>query len=193
MERRSFVGTVATGLAALAGCSAADVPGRPDAGPESTSTPEASNPERTPAYASPEGSTDLVGEFDPARTDASRTVGDRNAGSGSDRSHALEIWNAASEPRTLEVRVTDRREESTAVDEAFEVSADGSVSISFVEPSSYLVDVGVAAIGTGASLTVGSGAIDCNASSTYVRVGPDGTFTSSSFSTMVECPSDQEA
>lgn len=190
MDRRSFL---VTGLAGLAGCSTIDSPERADAvpgGPTSTGTPDG---EVTPAYPTPARDTDLVFEFEPDRTDASLEVGDADAVPGTDRSHALAVWNDGPGPRTLELRVRDRTDGSAPVDDDFEVSSGGSVAVSFLEPSDYVVDVRIPETGTGASVSVGAGRIDCNASSTFLRVGPDGQFSAASFSTLVGCPSHRTA
>lgn len=177
-------------LGALAGCSKADAPGRPDGNPQDTTPSGTASPEVTPEYPSPEQGTDLVSKFDPERTDASVTVGGKPDDSEPSRSHSLLVWNAGTETRALSIQVTDRRDGTTVIDDTCEVSADGSVTVSFVEPSTYVVDVWLPATGTGASVTVGPGLIDCNASSTYVRVDGDGGFTATTFSTAVACPSD---
>lgn len=189
MNRRSFL---SAGLVALAGCSATDAPGQADAVPGGSTSTETPTPEVTPEFPSPEGDSDLLFEFKPDRTDATVEVGDEDEVPGTDRSHGLVVWNDAAVSRTLELRVRDRLEGSTSVDDVYEVSPGGSVSVSFVEPSDYVVDVRVRETGTGASTTVRSGQIDCNASGTYLRIAPDGGFTSSSFSTMMGCPSHRE-
>lgn len=183
MNRRTLLSAMATGVGALAGCSALGA--GPETEPEANeSTPSVTpDDEIEPRYAEPTRDSDAVFET-PERTDARLEVGE---GGEDIDSHGVTVENAADEPRDLELRVADRTDGSIPIEQPYEVSARGGVSIALLEPSNYLLDVGVPATETGASIEIGPGNFDCNASTTHVEVAAHGRISASTISTAMAC------
>lgn len=188
MNRRSLLAATGAALAALAGCATleADTGSGPGA---SGSTPTATpRDDITPRY--PEPTHDADAAFGPPEsTDANLEVGEQ---SEKVDSHGVSIENAADVPRNLELRVADRADGSIPIERTIEVSPNGGISISLLEPSDYLIDLGVPAKGTGASIEIGPGYFDCNASTTHVDVSDSGRVTATTFSTTMGCSTADE-
>lgn len=198
MRRRSLLAAVGGALAAgVAGCVAdgSDSPGGGPGGDDTTTDGTTTrddtttdDPTTTPGDPTPDpgGSTnwgpDTPSPFETA------AVGSREGVAFPENHlpHVVRVWNAASEPRSIGLALTDDAGQS-AFDGEFEFPADGWVRLTLNEPAAYDLAVTVAG-GSGGSVAVELGTFDCNDSVTNVAVDAEGAVDSTTVSTQVGCP-----
>ena len=197
MRRRAVLGAVGAGLVSFAGCSTSGTVGTSPATarsttsaahPSSTDTPTSApdSPVPTPDY--PE-STGEVETFDPAETVEEVQVGSREGVANPDNNlpHDVRVWNRASTDVVARIRLVDYVEGSVALDETYDLPADAAVTLSILEPSSYVLEVRVPEAGTRETLSVPRPRFDCNNSATRVAVSADGNIDSMLITTAVFC------
>ncbi|WP_226041594.1 hypothetical protein [Natrinema sp. DC36] len=129
-----------------------------------------------------------LAEFDPESTYEEVDLGSREGVDDSYRPHDVEIWNEAAEPEVI-LRIIDSGEALVVHHETYEIPADTSLSISFLEPAEYLIETRVPATEAQHTLRVPRRFFDCNASVTRIGILEDGQMRSSVLSTTAACPS----
>lgn len=181
MNRRRLLATIGgLSAAASAGCLGS---GGGDAG-----EPETGTPTETPGDAPTESPAGEHPSFDPAADEPawSRTVGDRDAVAFPDDTEPITavVWNDGPE-RTFRVVVGCACD--AVLDETVTLAADAYLSVTFAEPGSYDLRLGV---GDGDLREIAAyepGLFDCNATTTTVQVTADGDVRSATESTTMGC------
>ncbi|QLH81711.1 hypothetical protein [Halosimplex pelagicum] len=182
MNRRQVLAGLGSALSVTAaGCPSGPLGSRSDgpAGEPATDLPE------TPGEY-PMGTGDLDA-FDPTETYRTVEVGSREGVPEAFRPHDVAVWNAASHDETV-VDIHDYATETRPLDRSFAIPDDAAVRVSLLEPSPYLVTVGVPDAGAEQTLKVPCRFFDCNSSATQVGLF-DGEIRSTVWSTLAGCRS----
>ncbi|ELY99175.1 hypothetical protein [Natrialba asiatica] len=181
MERRTVLASIGIGLTtAAAGClSETDATADPgsesdsESGPESDGRSLATQAESAPT-AVESGAT------------ADRLIGDETLADGGLRKPVqVALTNRASETHTPALAI--ERNETTVLEEAFELGADAAVHVSLTDLDEYTVRATLPDAEQEETVTVGRDQFDCNATTATVAVRDDGTLESSVVSTLMAC------
>lgn len=179
--RRRFCALLAGAAAPLAGCSGGG--SGPAEGTETTETPL---PTMTVGDRQPMDRPENFSEL-PQETAEAISVDPADAGSGGQHfvEPTVRIWNDGP-ARTVAVSI---RGASTgpAIDRSFDIDADAVVEVHFRGRDSYRLSVRVAGEDEYATI-VDRDQFFCNEPKIFVRVGPDGTVSESTFRTTMGCP-----
>jgi hypothetical protein len=122
---------------------------------------------------------------------ATATVGDPSALGENDRPHSIVVWNDAPRARTIGVRLVGAGGDEPVVQRRYDLGPDGYVEWSLALTGYFEVEV---AVGGGefetADAEISPSLVDCNGSSTFVRVGEDSELDSATTTTLAACPED---
>ena len=168
MHRRRVLAGAAGGLALFGGCLSRGGP----AGAFQLTTPKP-----------------RAGPYDEIEPTARATVGDPSALDGPATPHSILVWNNAPNQRSIAVRLIGPSGDEPVFQERYNIAPND-----YVEWSVALVgyfDVEVAIGGNkfmSANIESSMAFVDCNDSSTYIRVGEDGGLYSETTSTAMACP-----
>lgn len=183
MNRRSVLAGVGSSLGLpSAGCLSGRLGANAGKRDGETDTPLPETPSQYPT------ATGDLAEFDPSETDQKVDVGSRDGVDEAYQPHDVSIWNEAGYGETV-VEVADYGSNTKPLERTFEISADTALRVSLLEPSVYLVAVGLPSTGSELTLRVPCFVFDCNASSTQFGLFADGAIRSTMGSTLAGCPS----
>lgn len=161
MRRRDFLTAAGLAIGAVAGCLA----------PRNSGEPTTTRTE-TPAF-------DPEGRFDSVR------IGDRT---GEIIPHQVGIWNAAEEPRSIQVAVIDAAAGETRYEQTLEFPADSALNVELRTPTRYRLTIRVPNESLERSFTVASSYFDtCNDSYSHVSVRRSGRITVRTLTTELAC------
>jgi hypothetical protein len=175
MKRRRFLAAAGVSLG-VAGClSRESEPGGTNPG---TDTPTAGDTDET-ATKTP-GETPGSGGTPPSDGfELGETIGDVNP-------HEFRVSNDGDVSRTVDLRITDAETDGTLLDQSYTLPAKGNIAGLLRGPAEY--DVRVAVPGTGTEHVTTIDLFDtCNDYGTNVTVGPDGSVSSQTFTTAMDC------
>lgn len=121
----------------------------------------------------------------PDNTDTAFSIGATDDDVGA---HGLTVRNAGDSSRIVELRIGDAETGETLLDRSYSLADGGEISGELREPAEYEVRIDVPEGGTGHVTTVGY--FDtCNEYETIVTITADGTITSETLRTDLECSS----
>lgn len=178
MNRRSVLRTAAL---LAAGSAAGCLAGGSGDGPDSTTTTT------TTRTTTPDPTTTTTDESGPAVFET-LTVGSREGvlDPGNNKPHEVTVVNAASEERTIRVRVRRSGDDPMLRAESRSFPADGRLRVELAKPGEYAVDVFVDDEEVG-GVDVERSWFDCNSSRTTVTVAGDGEVETETISTTMAC------
>lgn len=205
MKRRTILKAVGAGHVPFAGC-ATDPDSSTTNNPESVLTSSQSSTDETPATSTtrtrtwiptpdyPTGTGDLE-TFDPEYTAEQVSVGSRDGVANPENNgpHDLRIWNASAASRSVEVSILDYLAHATAHDATYDLPADTALTVSLLEPSYYVVELGVADLDTEEALSVPRSFFDCNTSKTRIGIFENGAIKSIVITTAVLCQTENHS
>ncbi|WP_323171126.1 hypothetical protein [Natrialba sp. PRR66] len=185
MERRTVLASIGIGLTtAAAGClsetdATADPGSESESNPESESTPE--NDDRSLATQAESAPTTVE-----SGATVDRRIGDETlADSGLRKPVQVALTNRASETHTPALVI--ERDETTVLEESFELGADAAVHVSLSDLDEFTVRATLPDAEQAETVTVGRDQFDCNATTATIAVQDDGTLESSVISTLMAC------
>ncbi|PSP89429.1 hypothetical protein BRC90_03555 [Halobacteriales archaeon QS_4_69_34] len=132
----------------------------------------------------------MDGPFD-AKPAATAVVGELSSLDEPDKPHSIIVWNAAPRARTIGVRLISSNGDEPVFQEQYDLASNRYVEWSLAMAGYF--DVEVAIDGSEfktADAEIHPSLIDCNGSSTSIRVGEDGELSSKTTSTAMGCPDD---
>jgi len=183
VNRRSVLAGVGSSLGlSSAGCLSGRLGANAGGSARETSTALPETPSKYPT------ATDDLEEFTPSQTDQKVDVGSREGVDEAYQPHDVSIWNEAGYGETV-VEIADYGSNTKPLERTFEIPADTALRVSLLEPSVYLVTVGLPSPGNELTLRVPCFVFDCNASSTQFGLFADGAIRSTMGSTLAGCPS----
>lgn len=182
MDRRKVLGLIGGCASGFAGCLATEMG-------ESDSEPLSSTPPTTPGDRPPVSSGGLENEnFNPSDTYKNVDVGSRDGVLEEFRPHDLQIWNAASNQRVVNIRILDRVANNTAHRASYKIPTDTALALSLLTPSRYYVQIWGPEADT-ETLFVPCNSFDCNSSVTKIGIFKNGDIRSTFRKSIAGCPS----
>lgn len=140
---------------------------------------------------SPESYPVSVGEihnFDAEGTFESIEIGSREGVDAAFEPHLVSIWNNGDVPE-IELRVIDYGPTAIVHENVHAIPDDTILDVTLLEPSLYLVEVTVPALGAETTLRVDCRLFDCNNSATTIEVRANGALPSRMGTTSIGCSS----
>lgn len=129
-----------------------------------------------------------IRDFDAEGTLETIEIGSREGVDAAFEPHDVSIWNNGDVP-AIELRVIDYDPTAVVHENAHEIPDGTTLDVTLLEPSLYLIEVTVPALGAKTTLRVDCRLFDCNQSVTTVELRANGALPSRMVTTQIGCSS----
>lgn len=179
MDRRKLLKALSIGTIPLSGCLSESKQSRSQRGaslPPNSSTTSNTDRSELPEYAPEYTYLDF-------QTGSENTVTDPEQ----NQPHEIGIWNATAETFGITVEIFEQPTESAVLSGTYRLPSDTDLSLTLLEPATYLVRIQPVTTDAKESLHIPRDRFDCNASTTHVGIRENGRINSTLLTTTREC------